>query len=407
MKKEKNNNQKIKFHIRRREVYRNIEFKILAYFIILCILALTFSWNNEIEKFLNYHYFAYKETTCVYGMQDKFTPGVKIHFIDVGCADATFLELPDGKTMLIDCAGESSLSTVSINAMLHYIEIEIYKNREDKKLDYLVITHPDKDHYLGAESILHSYDVCTFIRPIILSTDEKNKYEADNCVTEEDSYITKDIKSYNSLIDRANQKLKQHKMQNMIYAKAGLEISGENYKLQFITPNKSMYGEDTNDYSAVIRLTYKGKSVLFMSDATKVSEKEIFDFFISDIGALKTDILKISHHGSNSSTSASLLNVTDPEICVISTRSGVYSDLPSEETIKRIQNETNAKVYQTQKDGNIIINLDKLGSIAVYTSKGSFEFIRNNIYVKYYYLVILLASIIYVLIFRKDTATRD
>lgn len=399
--------KKKKLHPRRRPSFKYIEWKILAYIIILMLFALTYTWQYEIEKVLNYRYYSGNEATTIQSFPNGETEDLKVHFIDVGCADATFIELPDNKTMLIDTAGENAYTQKSIDALMLYLETNVYRYKENNILDYLVITHPDRDHYMGAISIIKTYDVRNFIRPIVLSKEEKEFFSNDGVSNTFDNMEVKNVDSYNQTISYIKKDIQKDDTKNMLWCKAGLDLSNDCYTLKFITPQKISYGDSWNNYSPSIYLRYKDKSFLFMGDGEKEVEKEVCDYFLYDLGALNIDVLKVGHHGSNTSSSNLFLNATSPKYCIISTRVGVFQNVPSNDAIERIENETNAEIYRTDYNGNIIFGVSDKGNVGISVSYGSFAFVLKYIYVKLYYVLIPLSIIVYILIFNQHKFTRD
>lgn len=392
----------------RRRSFKYIEWKILA-FVVIVILLFSIGYSNkvELERFLNPIYYEGAEHNNIVSLSDGDEAKLKVHFIDVGCADATFIELPNNKTMLIDCAGDSLEKNNSINALLRYLEIEIFEDREEKILDYLVVTHPDRDHYLGAKSILKAYDVKNIIRPIVLSETEKSKFNTNQMQDEEDLYPVKVDSEYEEFITFVERELKSSTDVRMFYGKAGLDFSESEYSLEFIAPNNIDYDDEWNNYSSCIRLKYLGKTFLFMGDAEISVENELVNKYSHNIGYLSADILKLGHHGSKTSTSHLFMNAVSPKYCVASTRAGVYSNVPSNEVIYQIEiTYPNTELLRTDINGNIVFSVSKRGNLGLYTTRGSFDFVSKFIYIKLYYVLIVLSLMFYIFIFEFRALTR-
>ncbi|MEA4895137.1 MAG: MBL fold metallo-hydrolase [Oscillospiraceae bacterium] len=232
-----------------------------------------------------------------------------VHFIDVGQGDSEFIELPSGKTMLID-AGESEYG----NTVVNYI-----KNLGYSKIDYLVATHPHADHIGGMAKVVQSFSIGSIYMPFATTT------------TQTYSYLLSAIKSAGLTVTTA---------------KAGVNMFNSNgLTADIIAPVGTGY-DDLNNYSAVIKLTYKNNFFLFMGDAEELSEKEITT-------SVKADVLKVGHHGSNSSTGQAFLGKVNPKYAVISVGEGNDYGHPAQTTLDKLSS-IGATTYRTDKNGTVI-----------------------------------------------------
>ena len=238
---------------------------------------------------------------------------LRVNYIDVGQGDSIFIELPNKETMLID-AGEAYKSDSVINYL---------NNLGIKRIDYVVGTHPHTDHIGGLESVINTFDTGSIYMPKVSS----------NSKTFEDLLTT---------ISNKGLKVKT--------AKSGVVVLNEdNLKLEFIAPNSDNYS-NLNNYSAVLKLTYLDNTFLFMGDAEVLSEDEI----TSDV---KADVIKVGHHGSDSSSSVEFVKKVNPEYAIIMVGEGNSYNHPYQSIINRYLS-MNTKVLRTDLDGNIICNSD-------------------------------------------------
>ena len=238
---------------------------------------------------------------------------LKVHFIDVGQGDSIFIELPNNETMLID-AGESSKEEV----VSEYINTLGYN-----KINYVIGTHPHSDHIGGLAHIINSFNIEKIYMPKALSTS----------------------KTYENLL---NTIYKNNK--NIITAKAGIKIIDEdNLKINILAPNNNNYS-NLNNYSVVIKINYKSKSFLFMGDAEILSENEI----LTDVSA---DIIKIGHHGSDTSSSESFLSKVNPKYAIIMVGENNKYNHPNQTILDRLER-NNIITYRTDLNGNIAITSD-------------------------------------------------
>ena len=238
---------------------------------------------------------------------------LRVNYIDVGQGDSIFIQLPNKKTMLID-AGEAYEADNVINYL---------NNLGIKKIDYVVGTHPHTDHIGGLEEVINTFDIGSIYMPKASS----------NSKTFEDLLTTISNKGF---------KVKT--------AKSGVVFLDEdNLKLEFIAPNSDNYS-NLNNYSAVLKLTYLDNTFLFMGDAETLSEDEI----TSDVDA---DVIKVGHHGSDSSSSVEFVKKVSPEYAIIMVGEGNSYNHPYQSIIDRYES-VGAKVLRTDLDGNIVCDSD-------------------------------------------------
>ena len=238
---------------------------------------------------------------------------LNVHFLDVGQGDSIFIELPDEKTMLID-AGENYHGEGIIN----YIDDCGYS-----KIDYLVATHPHADHIGSMGYIVRNMDIGSVYMPKAAAN----------------------TKTYENLLESISDKgLK------ITSAKAGLTIAEESdYIINVVAP-VTIDESDLNNSSAVIKLTYKNNSFLFTGDAEKKELETITD----DISA---DVLKVGHHGSNTSTTEEFLYEVRPKYAVISVGEGNEYGHPHKETLRLLE-EFNCELYRTDIDKTVVFSSD-------------------------------------------------
>ena len=238
---------------------------------------------------------------------------LKVNYIDVGQGDSIFIQLPNNKTMLID-AGEAYKSDNVIN-YLNDLGIT--------KINYVIGTHPHTDHIGGLEEVINTFDIGSIYMPRAVSTS----------------------KTYEDLLTTISSKGLKVKT-----AKSGVVVLDEdNLKLEFIAPNSDSYSE-LNNYSAVLKLTYLDNTFLFMGDAETLSEDEITN-------EIKADVIKVGHHGSDSSSSLEFVKKVSPEYAIIMVGVGNSYNHPYQSIIDRYES-VGAKVLRTDLDGNIVCDSD-------------------------------------------------
>lgn len=247
------------------------------------------------------------------GDNNQNTGMLNVFYLDVGQGDSELIELPDGKTMLID-AGTSESE--------EYI-IDFIHNRGISKLDYVVATHPHADHIGGMAGVLNAFTIGTVYMP-----------DAAN-----------DTKTFDRMLDAI-----EDKNIPVTQAKAGVNIFKDgSLHAELLAPCGDSY-EELNDYSAVVKLNYGNTSFLFMGDAEELSENEIQ-------GNVQCDVVKVGHHGSNTSSSPGFVSRTNAKYAVICAGKGNSYGLPKDKIIKRWQN-AGAEVLRTDEDGTILFTSD-------------------------------------------------
>lgn len=235
---------------------------------------------------------------------------LRVNFIDVGQGDSTLIE-KDGHFMLID-AGERDQGQKVISYL---------KKRGVEKLDYVIGTHPHSDHIGGLEAVIREFDIGKVILP------EKEHT----------------IKIYERLLDAIEDK-------NL---KITLPKVGDSYELggasfQILAPNRD-YGDNLNNWSVGIRLTYGKNSFVLCGDAEKEAEADMAANGLT----LKADVLKLSHHGSSTSSSDQFMDLVDPDYAVISCGKNNDYGHPHKEILEMLK-KRNIKAFRTDQLGTIV-----------------------------------------------------
>ncbi len=251
---------------------------------------------------------------------------LKIYFVDVGQGDSTFIVTPKNQTILIDGGGSDfSDFNVGEKTLLPYI-----LDRGFTKIDYIIISHFDSDHCLGLLYLMQEIK----INNVIIGT----QYESS--------------KNYEKFLEIA-----KHKKVNLKYVEAGNRINIEkNLYFDIFWPcSDSMISENAiNNNSLVCKLIYKDFSMLFTGDIEKIAEKSILDKYKKDLNILKSNVLKIAHHGSKTSSTNEFIKAVKPKYTLIGVGNDNKFGHPSDSTIKTLKIE-NIRIYRTDKMGEIII----------------------------------------------------
>lgn len=248
--------------------------------------------------------------------KDALASPLSVHYIDVGQADSVYISLPDGKTMLID-AGENEDGDTVVN----YI-----KALGVSSIDYLVATHPHADHIGGIDDVINNFDIGTLYMP--------------------DAYSN--TKTFESVLDAV-----ENNNVKMVRAKNGVYICKESdLTIKILSPISTHYDE-TNDYSAVVRIVYGDTSFLFMGDAEKLVERQL----ISSSEQISSDVLKVGHHGSSTSSCEQFIKAVSPSLAVISVGESNSYGHPHDEVLRRLQG-AHIPILRTDLQGTVVVGSD-------------------------------------------------
>ncbi len=257
---------------------------------------------------------------------------VKITFLDIGQGDATFIEFPDGQKMLVDCAIDGRILEALGRVMEFY----------DKDLDYLLITHPDLDHYGGCEEVLNRFNVKT-----IIYNGMKKEYD--------DMW-----QSFWTAVQNENAEYVEIDHEDV------WEIASTS--LHFLYPDQPLalatttWQKDSNNGSIVFELAYEGVEVLLTGDA----EAELEEYLLHTYGEqIDTDILKIGHHGSGGASVQEFVDMASPEKSVVSCGLNNKFGHPSRRVLKRLER-ASSTVWRTDLQGDITLEINQTGELKIY-----------------------------------------
>ena len=312
---------------------------------------------------------------------------LEVHFVDVGEGDATLISFSSGKTMLID-----SGDNVKVKQLTTYID-KVFFNSHKKVFDYVVLTHSDCDHSGNMDTILDKYKVNNFIRPNILIdglenylADGRAKYDNNN------DYVATITKLYS--LEKDN-KIK------VSFAEPDTYIDmGNNAKVHILSPLKPYY-TTTNDYSIVMIVEDNNEKFMLTSDASTDVENDIINSYDEDV--LDVDVLKLGHHGSDTSTSLDWLDITQPYYAVISVGEDNSYQHPSSAVLDNIElyNEEHTdtiKIAQTSILGNIVYYSNSANQLGMF----SIDNIGDYLFLSWWVVVIVLIVVIGVAMFIND-----
>lgn len=249
---------------------------------------------------------------------------VRIDFLDIGQGDATLITFADGEQMLIDCSVDARILEALGRVMPFY----------DHSIDFLVVTHPDQDHYGGCVDVLDRFDVS---ETIVTGVSKNNDY-------------------YTVLVEALDRESAEHT--RIVGPRVWFIASST---VSFLFPDRDMISETSGDHplvspnnsSIIIKIDHKSHTALLTGDAEIETEAYLVENFFD---LLDIDILKAGHHGSDSSSSFEFLKATSPDHFIISVGADNSYGHPSERVMGRAAR-AGATVWRTDTQGDIMATL--------------------------------------------------
>jgi len=248
---------------------------------------------------------------------------LEVTFLDVGQGDGTFVKTPHGKTFLIDGGGRPLFATSSFDVGEDLVLPFLYY-KGVMKLDGVFISHTDIDHVGGILSILQQMKVDKIFIGLQKVTDGNFKE------------LMEIAKSKNIPI---------------VFLKKGDKVKVDGVEMYVLHPDPQNLIEENpiNNNGLVFKMKYKDMEFLFTGDIEKPAEEILKNLDI------KTDILKVAHHGSNTSSTQEFIEKANPKVCIVQVGKNSYG-LPDERVLKYLHERS--KVYRTDKNGAIIVKTD-------------------------------------------------
>ena len=288
--------------------------KIISFFIILIFFVVSFFLDNtflfklkdSILKDINPSIDAFDKLSIDFNMVDLDNDLI-VFFLDVGQADSILIKSQD-EFMLIDAG-----NNVDGIKLVNY-----FKSLGIDEFKYVIGTHAHEDHIGGMDYIIKNFKI-------------KNFYMPDDVTT---------TKSFYDILDALESKDIVFKVPEI---GSVLKLGNSEIDIVYVGSNK----EDLNDTSVIVKLIYKNTSFLFTGDATSNVEREIIN---SD---LKSNVLKVGHHGSKYSSSAVFLNKVKPEYAIISCAEINDYGHPHKVVIDKLS-KLGAQIFETSKLGTIV-----------------------------------------------------
>lgn len=308
---------------------------------------------------------------------------LQVHFMDVGQGDSILILFPDGKDMLIDCGNKSTGYDFDVTA--DYLENYL----PDGKLDYLMLTHSDEDHVEYMSDILELYEVSNIFMPDILAEPSGTSAAAEElrdeiaaldpeklAMFDDEDTITTQVyaRFFVAALSEPNCEIvlnvdPDENTNSIVITDGKKQADGSyaaaTYMLTFYCPTEEYYAAtdlsdamDLNAVSPVGILEYNDVRIVLTGDSNEINEPIVAE----RLGNIDCDVLKVAHHGSESSSLDVFLDAVDCEFAVISCGKSNNHDHPRQEALDRLI-EDDMTIYRTDNNGNIVLTVDENGEM--------------------------------------------
>lgn len=243
-----------------------------------------------------------------------------VHFFDVGQGDSILIESPNGNQILID-GGPSNAILAKLGRTLPFW---------DHSIDLFILTHPHSDHVTGLLEVLRRYDVGAVVETGV-------------------EYSTPEYKEWQALLGK--------KQVPVFFVHAGEKIQfAQNGYFDLLLPTKNFVGaslKNVHDSMIVSKMHYGSTTILFTGDAEKTLEAQL----VGSGANLLSDILKIGHHGSKTSSTENFLRAVQPKVAVIQVGRKNRFGHPTQEVLDRLTSH-GIQFFRNDLDGDIEFESD-------------------------------------------------
>ncbi len=282
-------------------------------------------WVRSLKWIVCICMIAFSISNCV----DGYT--ARVHFLDVGEGDAALIQLPLGINVLIDAGGSSfGARNTGDGKVVAYL-----RSLGVSKIDYAIVSHYDSDHAQGMISVCENLRVQRLILPYRKT-------------------------GYTEIYKTALEEIAQKRKIKVQYTRGGetLKLPG-GLKAEILSPDEDMlaYCASENDLSLVMRLTYGKFRMLFTGDMQMLAENRLLAAKVD----VRADLLKVAHHGSDTSSSDYFIDAVAPQVAVISSGNYSYNGHPAPRTLVTLKR-IGALTDRTALSGDLVYEIRKSGA---------------------------------------------
>ena len=270
-----------------------------------------FFYTIMLMLFMSFVYVTYNDNTNSIKVSEEELNGIKVSYLDVGQADSIIIQV-DSENMLIDAGNNNDGKGI----------VKYLKDNNINNFKYVFGTHAHEDHIGGMDDIIKNFSIEHFYMPDVITT----------------------TKTFEDVLDALEDKQIRFETPNI---NDEFDLGSASIKVIYVDNDSS----NLNNTSIVLKITYNNVSFLFMGDLEKDIESSLLE---SDIDS---DVLKLGHHGSSTSTSEKFLSAVSPEYAIISVGKNNSYKHPKQVVLDRL-NKHNIKYFRTDEDGTIIFTSD-------------------------------------------------
>jgi len=243
---------------------------------------------------------------------------LEIDYLDIGQGDASLIKAPGGENILIDGGPDSKIISCLSEELSWW----------DRTIDLMILTHPHDDHVSGLIDVLNTYEVKKIVYTGVL-------------------HNSPNFLAWLNLI-------KEKKISMIIIEKEQKIDLGEDCFLEFLYPDQALFEKrsfNLNNTSIINRLECENKTFLFTGDM----EEDLENYLLEKGVDLKADVLKVGHHGSETSSTENFLKAVDPQFAIIEVGLNNSFNHPSRRVLKRFEK---IKTYRTDLNGTVRVFVD-------------------------------------------------
>ena len=254
-------------------------------------------------------------------LEDRKGDVLTVAFLDVGQGDAVYIEAPNGNQVLID-GGANAKVLRELSRIIPFY---------DRSIDIVIATHPDTDHIGGLSDVLERFDVNYIFQ----------------------SGVAGDSNTYDSFVRFIKQEVTGG-AQRILARRGQVIVLDEGVELHILFPDRDVSEVESNAGSIILQLVYGETEFMLTGDSPQAIEKYLVGI---DGVNLRSDVLKVGHHGSKTSSAESFLAAVLPEYAIISAGANNRYGHPHVEVLGNFES-IESKLLSTFESGTIIFESD-------------------------------------------------